>query len=458
MKFQAKLYKINKGKSSQHAYLAIIRRNFANKLKLKEGDGILVKLDEYKFPSAIKKHGSQRFMYSFTIPYKIGKKIKLKTDITFDLIYKNIGIRDGYKDNHINLLIVTPEKTINGNRIYIFEWSRDKLLFWIYSRGNKPFILPKFIPFEKKNYSLMELLGVFLCEGLKARKKGKNLDRLSFSNTETEQIKWFINAMSSLMEIKANEWKVQILYPKNDEKTKIGLKKHWSKIGFFPDNISIIKNNTVSAKYGVCIVNVNNSTLAEVFYHLIEYCRSIVLNSRENCIRVLRGFSRGDVGISSKTITFDSGNKKDVLLFRNVCKNLGIRTSKLTYFPFKKGWWNVVICGSDNFEKILSIDGIKHEKRKRKLIKLFLNNKNDILNRYLKAVNNGFNTSKEIAKVLNLSIITTRFYLSRLRNEKYLTGKVIDKNGKILHSLTQKGIDKLNFYQLLESELKGEIM
>jgi len=458
MKFQAKVYKINKGTSSQAAYLATIRSKFTDKLKLKMGDGILVGLNEDKFPSAIRKHGSQRFMYSFTIPHKIGKELKLKTDIEFHLISKNIRIRIGHKEKHISLLSVIPEKTVNGNGIYIFRWERDKLLFWIYSRGNKPFILPKFIPFEKNNYSLMELFGVFLCEGFKARKEGKHLDRLSFSNTEMEQIKWFINAMSSLIGIKTNEWKVQILYPRNNKSTKTILKKYWSRVGFLPDRISVIKNKTVSAKYGVCIVNISSSTLAEVFYHLMEYCKNIVLNSRENYIKTLRGFSRGDVGITTTAISFDSGSKKDVLLFKNVCKKLDIRTSKLTYFQSKRGWWNVNICGSDNFEKILSIDGIRHERRKKKLINLFLNNKKDILYKYLKAVNNGFKTSKEVAKNLNLSIITTRFYLSKLRKEKYLIGKVVDKGGKIFHSLTQKGIDKLNFYQLLESELKGEKM
>jgi hypothetical protein len=42
-----------------------------------------------------------------------------------------------------------------------------------------------------------------------------------------------------------------------------------------------------------------------------------------------------------------------------------------------------------------------------------------------------------------------------LRKEGYLIGKVVGKKGKIFHSLTQKDIDKLNFYQLLESKLKG---
>ena len=458
MRFQAKVYRINKGKSSHHAYLAIIRRSFVNKLKLKERDGILVGLNEDKFPSVIRKHGSQRFMYSFTVPRKIGEELELKTDITFHLISKNIRIRDGQRNKHINLLSVVPEKTVNGNNIYVFKWKGDRLLFWIYSRGNKPFILPKFIPLEKNNYSLMELFGFFLCEGFKARKGGEHLDRLSFSNTEIEQIKWFVNAVNSLMKIKTNEWKIQILYPKNDDNTKITLKNSWSKVGFLSEKISVVKNKTISAKYGVCIVNITNSTLAEVFYHLMEYCKSIVLNSEENCIKALRGFSRGDVGITTNAIGFDSGDKKDVLLFKNVCKKLDVRTSELTYFRSKRGWWNVTISGRDNFERILSIDGIKHGKRKKKLIKIFLNNKKDILHKYLKAVNNGFKTSKEVAKALNLSIITTRFYLSRLRKEKYLIGKVIDKKGKIYHSLTKKGIDKLNFYQLLENELKGDKM
>lgn len=452
MKFHAKVYKVGKGKNSQPAYLAVIKRYFIEKLKLREGDGILVKLGKEKFPSVIRKHGSRKFVYAFTIPHRIGKRLKLKTKLSFYLISKNIQPphTDQHKKGYVNLLKIVPERTVMGKRIYVFKWFNNKLLFWIYSRGNRPFILPQFVPLERNGFALMELFGVFLCEGLKARRGNKHLSRLSFSNTEKEQIEWFTNAMKFLLGIKNDEWKVQILHSKTNDDTKMMLKKYWSQVGFTINNISIIRNETVSAEYGVCVMNINNSTLAEVFYHLMEYCRSIALDSKENCIKIFRGFSRGDMGVTSKSITFDSMNKEDVLLFKEVCKRLGIRTNKLTFFRSKKGWWNTTITGRENFKRILLIDGIKHRKRRRKVIELFLNNKKDVLYKYLKAIDNGFKTSRDVAKTLNLSIITTRFYLSKLRKEGYLVGKVRDK-GKIYYSLTQKGLDKLKFYRMLET-------
>jgi len=66
-----------------------------------------------------------------------------------------------------------------------------------------------------------------------------------------------------------------------------------------------------------------------------------------------------------------------------------------------------------------------------------------------------FKTSRDISEALSLSIITTRHYLQKFRREGYLRGIILDKQKKIYHSLNRKGVDKLNFYQDLESIING---
>ena len=446
MKFQVKVYKISKGNKSQASFLAIINKKIVDKLKLKINDGILISIKNHTFPTVVKKHGSKRFVHGFTIPFKIGRKLKTKSQIIVSLISKGL---ENPKPQHfkssdnLNLTTIIPKNTMINRRVYAFELVEKKVLFWIYSKGNRPFILPKSVELRKDNFSLFEVLGAFLCEGFKARKKGKHRDRLSFSNAELEQIKWFTDALENLLGIKREEWSIQILYPKISHKSTKILKKHWSKAGFLMNQISINKNKTVVSPYGICIQNIYNSTLAEIFSFLMEYCKKLVLKNNRNVIDTFRGFSRGDLGVTSDSITFDSENKSDVLLFKQVCTKLGITTGNLNFRPYKHGWWYIRINGWDNFRKILELDGIKHTKRKEKLINIFLKSKRNLRYKYLEAIKNKKNTSKKIANSLNLSIITTRFYLSKFRKEKYVRSYLANKSNRFIYRLTTKGKKEL---------------
>ena len=57
-----------------------------------------------------------------------------------------------------------------------------------------------------------------------------------------------------------------------------------------------------------------------------------------------------------ETLTFDSENRDDVFLFKQVCTKLGITTSDLHFRPYKHGWWYVRIHGWDNFKIMLVVE------------------------------------------------------------------------------------------------------
>ncbi len=442
---QTKVHRIPKGTMSCDSYFAILEKS--NK-DVTSSEAILVKYGKEIFPTVIRNYGSSRNLSGFTVPKRIGRGLENK-EIKFNLFRKNASTIKSGKRGYINLGKILPDKTIRNFPLYKFDLNRSQLLFWIYARGNKPIILPKYISPENIP-SLLEIFGAFVCEGLKARKKNNHIDRLSFSNAEIEQIKWFIETIESVLKINKNEWKLQILFQGDFNKFNV-IKNYWSGIGVPKQNITIVKNSKISAKYGVCIANIYNSTLAEVFSSIMEYCNTISLNSQDYAIRVFRGFSRGDLGVSSRTVSFDSEKKEDVSLFKNICEKLDIETSSLRFNPCKKGWWTCYITGRKNFEKILRFDGIKHYNRRKKLIKILLRNKSFSSYKYLEAVANHANTTQKSSHLLKRSIITTRFFLSKLKKEGYLKSS-IQRNQNIYH-LTAKGLHTFKFYNNLENEL-----
>jgi len=450
--FKANFFKMNKGPKCQPAYFSTVRNNVMKKLSLSSGEGLLIKTGNNVFPTVLRKHGSNRVSYGFTVPHKIANNLQKNPE--FILLSKNIRkISYINKKNHLNLLKIIPPKTIRKFNMYKFNYENNKILFWIFSKGNKPYALPKFVPLRKNEFSLLEVFGAFNCEGAKYRKKNRHRDKLSFSNAEIEQINWFMISLKKLLDIDEKEWKLQIFYPKIDEQNKKRLLVHWEQLGIAIENISFIRNNRISAPYGIGILNIFNSTLSEVFYYLMKYCKKIACNSRANAIDVFRGFSRGDMGVIENTITFDDEERSNLILFRNVCNKLGIETGSIKFNPGKKGWWNIRITHRENFKKILRFDGIKHSERKERIIKDFLNNRKLSIYKYLKSISNGFGDSVSLSKRLNLSVITTRFYLSKLRKEGYLNIKKLGNHNKILYKLTKGGKKEFAFYKNLEKQL-----
>lgn len=446
--FIAKVYEVNKGKNVQCAYFATIRKNEILKSNLKEKEPYIIGIKNQIFPTLIKRINSKRkySILGFTIPYFIGKNLTLKKEITFKLVKKNLkNKRAKFLVSHINLQKVIPKKTIRNYPIYLFDL-KDKLIIWIYSKGNKPSILPKYIPINKKSYNLFEFAGAFFCEGFKARKKNRHRDRFSFSNTDPEQIEWFLNSVEILFNIPKEQWTVHILFPSSKESERlIGF---WSGIGLSKRKITVHRNKKISAQYGVCILNIFGSSLSETIYNLMNHLKKEALKSKENALNFFRGLSRGDIGVSKNVITLSTENEDNALYFRKICDILEINTSS-PYFSKDKGFWGVRITGYSNFKKILEHNLITHTKRKNKLTNVIRNAKGTIPSRYLKAVSLGFNTTRKSASSLGLSIIATRSYLAKLKKEGYLTAKINNANKykQLLYSLTEKGENNLNFYK-----------
>jgi len=444
---KGRIYEQSKGRHSQSSYIVVAKKSSIEQFKLNDIQPAIIKIKDNTFPAVLKTKKDVRF----TVPIHLANNIKTPQDICFGIVATPKEKNRVKKEGYVNLLDIIPRKTIRGHPLHKFELKNNKLLFWIYCAGNKPFELPYLLPIRKNNYSLMELFGAYFCEGFKSRKKGKHIDRFSFSNANKAQILWFVNAAESILSINKDLWKIQILFPKKDEKTIKELKSYWSDSGIPRKNIHVIKNTKISASYGVCILNIYNSTLAEVFYYIMDYCKKLALNSKKFAIETFRGLSRGDIGVSHNSISFSTESENNVLFFKKLCKNIGIKIGKTYYRAGKKGYWMVFITGRKNFIKLLKLNCITHEDRKNKLIKTVLENRKVYLYKYLDSVNSGFNTSRDAAKFLGLSQITTTMFLARLEKENYLKAK-IDKNHyrQKVYSFTSRGKEELAFYESIK--------
>ena len=452
IKIVVNLYEINKGNKSLPSYKAIVKRDVINKSKLNVGDGCLFQLNNCIFPSVIVKHNNSKgsYCYSFTIPREIAKDVKIR-NIELDLLQ----LCKPSKIDHIKKIknyIILPKftKTRIGNPLYSLSLNKNDNIVWIYSRGCKPFVLPKKIQIRYKEIDLIEVIGAFFCEGLRSRKKGHNLDRLSFSNSEPEQISWFIKSIEKLFKIKKDAWDCQILFPKTSPNLINKLKCFWSKQGINKNNIKVYKNESVRAEHGVCIVSISNSSLAEVFYQIYEFCKNIICNNKQYALSFFRGVSRGDIGIVKNCITFSTREKEDAELYAKVCKLLNLSPSNLYY---SSGCWNVNIFGYDNFKYLIENDAIKHTKRKNRLYKNFINSKKSILYKYLKNISKNINSSLSLAKILDLSQITTVCYLRKFKNQGYIKGTRKYKNDPYTYTLTLKGNNTLKFYSKIERSI-----
>ncbi len=370
--FRARVYKVNKGKNFQHSYFATIKREEINKLVMNEKDAVLLEISNQFFPTRLRKLKTtkNRFMLGFTVPFNVGKSLSLKKDLKFKLLSKSKILRDTTTiQGNINLENTLPSKTIRNHNFHIFD-IKDDLLIWIYSKGNKLCMLPKSIPINKNNYNIYEFAGAFFCEGFKSRKENKHRDRFSFSNADPEQIEFFLKASENLLNISKKEWNVQILHPDPEE----SLIKFWSKLSLTKDKIRLIRNKTVKSQYGVCILSIYSSALAESFHHIMGYLEKESLKYKEKALHFFRGLSRGDIGVSWKdgSIKFSTESKENALFFRKLCNILEIPTNKI--YHNKKGitgyWGSNISISKDTLKKIIMLDAISHSKRKKSLLKI----------------------------------------------------------------------------------------
>lgn len=75
--------------------------------------------------------------------------------------------------------------------------------------------------------------------------------------------------------------------------------------------------------------------------------------------------------------------------------------------------------------------------------------------RYLEAISLNQNTTIKSAKFTKLSVITTRFYLSKLKKEGFLNAKINkDFYYQKSYYLIKKGKKLLDFFKSLEKEIK----
>lgn len=430
---------------------------------MEENNAILLRINEQIFPTLIRKlHTTKnRFMYGFSIPQDIGKNLVTKSDIDIEFLSKNL-VKENNKNfgNILYLPKILPRKTMRNKNFYIFDLN-DKILILIYSTGNKPYVLPKYIPLTRNSYDILELFGGYLCEGFKARKINNHMDRLSYSSSEIDQIEWFINSMENLFEIKKSEWNAQILSSNKTKGFQDSLKEYWSSIGLQKDKIKVINNGIVNDKYGVCLVNIYNSTLAETVYEIFRYCKKVALKNKENSLKFFRGLSRGDIGVSvnynRNILTFTTNTKENMEFFQKICGNLGIRNGKVIHDKRgKNGCWKIAVQDFKSYYNIVKLNAIAHQRRKNYFYSKFLKSKGNIVLKYLNAVSDGYNTSVKVSEHTNLSIFTTRTLLLRYKKMGLLNGKnKRDDKGthQVFYSLSEKGQKLLDFYKDIENEI-----
>ncbi len=92
---------------------------------------------------------------------------------------------------------------------------------------------------------------------------------------------------------------------------------------------------------------------------------------------------------------------------------------------------------------------ITHHGRKNKFLNAFIGFKGNRSFIYLNAVSLGYRNTRRSAQFLNLSIVTTRHYLAKLKKGGYLKTKINKENKykQLIYSLTKKGEKLLSFYQ-----------
>jgi len=215
-------------------------------------------------------------------------------------------------------------------------------------------------------------MGFLFSEGYKYRKNGNyNLDALSFSNEDINQIDWTLKTFEQLFLIKKSEWKVKIFHSQAKQKEK-NLLRFWSQFGFLQENIKVYQSDKISSPYGACEPYINSIVLGEIFYELIKYAKNMALKNKRHSISFFRGLSRGDMGVSSAKrlqIAFTNKMKSDILFFRRLCKMIEIPTGK-PYFCEKKDYWSSCIIGGYlSFKKISKFNGIAHDERRERLFK-----------------------------------------------------------------------------------------
>lgn len=150
-------------------------------------------------------------------------------------------------------------------------------------------------------------------------------------------------------------------------------------------------------------------------------------------------------------VSFSTESKKNALFFKKICDLIEIKTSKCL---FSKGCWNVFITGHENFEKLIKLRCVTHKTRQKNLNKIVLNSTRSRYIDYLNTVHQGHNTTIEAAKHMGLSDITTRFYFAKLTRNGFLTRRIgPSRSYGYLYRISEKGKQKLEFYQKIKDEI-----
>jgi len=453
-----------KKRDNSYSSIAIIKRDTTAKLEVQEGDGILLRSGRNVFPTITAKRRNSKgsFSYSFSIPLEVAKSIKHGKYHCFSLLSKSLPRECAEERNvkTISPLEFLPQVSIRGAPFHVFDLG-DKLLVWISERANKYAILPKRIGLRDGPHDLLELFGAFFCEGRRARRSNRHhLDVLSFSNTDGQQISWFVDGVEKFFGVSKDSWDLQVLCKRKSSK----LIAYWSQLGFKSEKIRLYENTTVSAPHGVSILFLYGTTFAEVFYELMTCCKKLALREEQNSLSFFRGISRGDIGVLHRkengflsAVNYSTGDRADADFFCELCKRLNLTHSRPLFCmgkKYKKGYWSVFITGHKNFRRLIELGAITHPKRKRELIEGFLRSKKSTTFKYLDAVSNGANTASKAADSLGVSVITSRATFQKLRDAGYLeSGSVFDRYNPKIHTITSKGAQLLGFYQKLEKEV-----
>lgn len=447
MLINCKIYEVNKGKNNQNAYICTIKKNEIKRLKLNTHKAFLLKVNNKIFASKMKKLGSKKhFIYYLSVPFILGKKFKNKSQIQIKILSKNLNNnKRTIKNGKIILNNILPKKTLRNFEIFKFKY-KNKLWVWIHSRGCKLFSLPLQIPIENKKYNIFDLIGAFLCEGGKARKKTKHRDKLSFSNAEKTEITWFVKCCKNLLKINRNKWTVQIYINSKQNENKI--KKYWQRL-FKENNFYIYINETIKSDWGVCNIQIYNSSLAEVFDYLYIFTKKNVLKNENNAKNFIRGCSRGDLGVIIQKnnkipkISFTGEKIIDVKLFKQACEKIGIKTT-IVKKDKGKNCYSVWINNSKNVREILKKGLIVHPKRRKRASDHIITSKFFSKIKYLLAVKEGFDTSNTCGIFTKRSIITNRYFLAKLAQQGLLSYKTEkERPFKKIYTITNKGKNKI---------------
>jgi|GEM_PF-2873598 len=321
--------------------------------------------------------------FHITLPKKFIPKNKGKIclDILEVFDSEDSKLRDNnlFERDSINILALTPEKTIFGKEIYILDW-KDRVYVWYsVSGGVRPLNIKKKINAEK----LAELMGFYYGDG----NTSKEIRSFRLNNCEPSTLN---NALKVLYDLGLNKEmiKVQVIYSSDKEITNLIVQRcinFWAnKLGLKKEQIVSInrsKNKRESLKYGSARIFIDNSTLVEILLHGVLKKFIEIIKNPKNVLekKITVGFLRGLLAAEGSPlleknslrkigISFNP-HSKDLDLYKKILENLDIS------WKFIHGN-ELMIHKFENFKRFFELDAFKlHEKRNKKFLFGFKNHK-----------------------------------------------------------------------------------